>query len=235
MPAANPPTIFSAPGSLTFFPAPGDRDIFIGISPTVPGNPSGLAVASGSTAPAATAAQTYGGLAFAVQGTRASGIAYDIAMFTTDFAGPLVGPINPTNAASVAYLGSCQAFTKIVFNISALTLGAATIEILSGYLFDTPVGRMVGVGGAVGISGSVNTNLQGLLNGTPTSLPLVNNSQQNPFPSPVLPIATTMEERINQIENRIVQKLDSGLELLTRWVGHLPKAAVIEDDPATRV
>lgn len=123
MPTARAPFLVTATGVVSdpvsgnpyFAPAPGDSDLFVGIS-----DPPG--------------AMTFSGLTLQIQGSRNASTWYDIGTYTTDDIGPLATPLSPPGAQNTAYKGDISAFAFIQITVLALN-GGIQLEVLTGNFF----------------------------------------------------------------------------------------------------
>lgn len=109
--------ILTDPGSSNPYFVLGEPDdyVFIGLNPPATGT-------------------AYTSLTLQIQGTRTGSAWYDVATYTTDMAGPLAGPLAPTDGSSVAYIGDVRAFNQVRINILTIT-GSALVEVLTGNFF----------------------------------------------------------------------------------------------------
>ncbi len=76
----------------------------------------------------------YTNLTLTISGSRTGAVYYDVASYTTDNVGPLVGPLSPGDGTSVAYIADVRAFTRVQVVILTLT-GTLTLEVLKAGFF----------------------------------------------------------------------------------------------------
>jgi hypothetical protein len=76
----------------------------------------------------------YSNLTFGVSGGNDGSRWYDLGAYTTDFVGPLVGPLNPTNGSNVGYLFDVRPYSLVQINVVTLT-GTVNVEVKGSNFF----------------------------------------------------------------------------------------------------